>query len=159
MIKKYLFIFFFIILNNCGFTPEYSQKNFQSEIIINLESYTGNRDLNLKLNSFLNRYSKNNQTNITDNSFKEFFISYNSDFEKSIILKDASGNPTNYEIIAKIEFNIRFNDRIEIINFIENFNYKKISDDFEEKEYELTIINNFAYSIANKLLSSLNSIY
>lgn len=152
MIKKFLYIFFiFIFLNNCGFTPQFSKKN-NSEIQINLINYSGNRDFNIKLNSQLKRYSNSNKSLI-----KNFSINYISQLEKSIISKDSSGDPTEFQLIAKVNFDIQIDQKSHSITLSEKFNYKNIDDAFELKNYESIIVNNLASSILNKLIVTLSA--
>ena len=152
MIKKFLYIFFiFIFLNNCGFTPQFSKKN-NSKIQINLINYSGNRDFNIKLNSQLNRYSSSNKSLI-----KNFSINYISQLEKLIISKDSSGDPTEFQLIVKVNFDIQVNQKSQTITLSEKFNYKNIDDAFELKSYESIIINNLASSILNKLIVTLSA--
>ena len=68
-----------------------------------------------------------------------------------IISKDAKGSATNYEIIVEAQFNIKFEDKVKVVNVNEKENIKKISDMFEQRNYENTLKKNFAISIANKL--------
>ena len=147
MIKKIFFLFFiFSLTNNCGFTPQFSSIN-NSQIQINLGNYSGDRDLNISLNSQLNKYSNSNSSIV-----KSFNINYQSQIEKLIISKDGSGNPSEFQIIAKVNFEIKFNQDLQTVSLSEKFNYKNIDDAFDLKNYEKTIINNLSNSILNKLI-------
>ena len=55
-------------------------------------------------------------------------------------------------------YNNLYKDNIKEINISESQNIKKISDIFEQKNYENTLKNNFAISIVNKLNIELLSI-
>ena len=68
------------------------------------------------------------------------------------------GSATNYEIIVETQFNIEFEGKEKIVNINEKQNIKKISDIFEQRNYENTLKKNFAISIANKLNIELLSI-
>ena len=147
MIKKIFFIFFiFSLINNCGFTPQFSSIN-NSQIQINLGKYNGDRNLNIILNSQLNKYSNNNSSNV-----KSFNINYQSQIEKLTISKDETGSPTEFQLIAKVNFEIKFNQELQTLTLSEKFNYKNIDDAFDLKNYETTIINNLSNSILNKLI-------
>ena len=56
------------------------------------------------------------------------------------------------------QFNIKFEDKVKVVNVNEKQNIKKISDMFEQRNYENTLKKNFAISIANKLNLELLSI-
>ena len=83
-------------------------------------------------------------------------IDINSEYEKKSISKNLAGDDTSYELKVKTIVNINsinFNDKII---FTEKFNMSNISDDFEEKEYEQTIKDNFSKSISRKLISRIS---
>jgi len=152
MIKKKIFLFFiFLFMNNCGFTPQFSNLN-NSQIQINLENYSGNRDLNIKLNSHLNKYSNSNSSIV-----KNFTINYQSQIEKLTNSKDSSGNATEFQLVARVNFQIKFNQELQTVTLSEKFNYKNIDDAFELKNYEKIIINNLSDTIINKLVVVLST--
>ena len=96
---------------------------------------------------------------LTDKDSKNIFdIDLITNYSKSIISKDAKGSATNYEIIVEAQFNIKFEDKVKVVNVNEKQNIKKISDMFEQRNYENTLKKNFAISIANKLNLELLSI-
>ena len=144
------FIIFFLLLNACGYTPVYkglNDNNFEIEIT----NLSGDRYINNRIKNDINRYK------ITNGSNKIIYkIDINSEYEKKSISKNLAGDDTSYELKVKTIVNINsinFNDKII---FTEKFNMSNISDDFEEKEYEETIKDNFAKSISNKLISRIS---
>ena len=56
------------------------------------------------------------------------------------------------------QFNIKFEDKVKVVNVNEKQNIKKISDMFEQRNYENTLKKNIAISIANKINLELLSI-
>ena len=75
----------------------------------------------------------------------------NSTFSKEIVSKDTKGSPTEYTLIANVNFEINKLGKEFQISFTEKQNIKNISDLFEQKNYENTIKRNFASSIVKKL--------
>ncbi len=144
------FIIFFLLLNACGYTPVYkglNDNNFEIEIT----NLSGDRYINNRIKNDINRYK------ITKGSNKIIYkIDINSEYEKKSISKNLAGDDTSYELKVKTIVNINsinFNDKII---FTEKFNMSNISDDFEEKEYEQTIKDNFSKSISRKLISRIS---
>ena len=146
MIKKNILIISLIfILTNCGFSPIYLNNknvNFSIEEI----NYKGDRELNNFLKTNLSKYKKTQIDN-------KYFIDAESKFNKIILSKDGAGEVTNYQLEAEIIFLLKSSDKK--IKITEKKIMKSISDKFEEAKYEKSIKQNFASSIANKLVSEL----
>ena len=147
MLKKNIILFSLIlILNSCGFTPIYLNKN-ELQFSIEQVNYSGDRELNNFLKINLNQYK--NQKN--DN---KIYIETASTYKKFILSKNSAGEVTNYQLEAEVTFSIK------PINKIFKFNEKKIidgmNDKFEEARYERSIKQSFAVSISNKLSSELS---
>ena len=146
MIKKNIIIIFLILLlNGCGFTPIYLNKN-DIKFSIEQVNFSGDRDLNNFLKMNLYQY-KNDKI---DNKIS---IDAKSTYKKIILSKDGTGKVTNYQLEAEVIFLIKsINKEIKII---ERKIIDSIDDKFEEARYERTIKQNFASSITNKLTSEL----
>jgi outer membrane lipopolysaccharide assembly protein LptE/RlpB len=146
MIKKNIIIIFLILLlNGCGFTPIYLNKN-DVKFSIEQVNFSGDRDLNNFLKMNLDQY-KNDKI---DNKIS---IDAKSTYKKIILSKDGTGKVTNYQLEAEVIFLIKsINKEIKII---EREIIDGMDDKFEEARYERTIKQSFASSIINKLTSEL----
>ena len=145
MLRKILFtISTFILLSSCEYTPIYSNlDNLNYKIIIN--ETTGDKDLNKFI---INNLKRNNK----DNSNQIINIKLNTKYTKTITAKDAAGSITNYQSIVIANFEITKEQQSETFSISEKFNYQKISDSYEEKNYEDNIKRNLAKSISQKLI-------
>jgi hypothetical protein len=145
MLRKILFtISTFILLSSCEYKPIYSNlDNLNYEIIIN--ETTGDKDLNKFI---INNLKRNNK----DNSNQIINIKLNTKYTKTITAKDAAGSTTNYQSIVIANFEITKEQQSETFSISEKFNYQKISDSYEEKNYEDNIKRNLAKSISQKLI-------
>ena len=143
--KKIVIIFLIFFLTNCGFTPIYLKNN---DVNFSIEeiNFSGDRELNNFLKTNLNQY-KNEETN------RKIFIDVKSKYRKIIISKDGAGEVTNYQLVAEVVFLIKSNNKV--IEITENKIMESMSDKFEETKYEKTTKQNFASSIAYKLISEL----
>ena len=72
--------------------------------------------------------------------------------------KNNADSITDYQVKVTSSFKIEKNENIETLIITEKFNYQKMSDKFEEKNYEQTIKKNLAMSIAQKLIIRLTVI-
>ena len=149
MFKKLTSIIFVLILvSNCGFTPIYKTNkntNFQIKNI----SFEGDTIINNYLNLRLSRY-----TNISKE--RKYSISTKTDYQKNVFSKDQAGNAIDFELIAKTDFNIFKNEIfIKNITYKEKFIMKNSNDEFEERDTERIIKQNFATTISNKLVTEL----
>jgi hypothetical protein len=145
MLRKILFtISTFILLSSCEYKPIYSNlDNLNYKIIIN--ETTGDKDLNKFI---INNLKRNNK----DNSNQIINIKLNTKYTKTITAKDAAGSITNYQSIVIANFEITKEQQSETFSISEKFNYQKISDSYEEKNYEDNIKRNLAKSISQKLI-------
>jgi len=151
MFKKISLIFVLLFLMNCGFTPIHNIQNKNDISIKNLVFNGGDRNLNIFLKRNLDRYKDTNSSNA-------FIINSNIKYEKNIISKNAKGIATKYELKAVANFKIEYENNITNTSYKEIFTMDHIDDDFENKKYEKSIKENFANSIAKKLILKLSQI-
>jgi len=143
MKNNFIILFLLLILNGCGFEPIYSIKN-ESDYNIIVVEIKGDKELNNFINRELERISNRTSPN-------EYKIKVNSKFDKIIISKDSKGSPLEFELLANIDFEIESDNFKKSISFKEKQNMQKISDLFQQRNYEDTIKENFAVSIVRNL--------
>ena len=120
--------------------------NTNTNFSIEQVNYTGDRELNNFLKTNLNQY-KNEKVN------NKIFIEVISEYKKSILSKDSTGEVTNYELAAEVTFLIKpMNKEIKIT---EKKIMQSLDDKFEETRNERSIKQSFAASISNRLSSEL----
>ena len=151
MLKKAILVCFLLSLQNCGFVPISNIDNNKKITIENIEIIGGDRKLNIALQRNLKRYQQNN-------SEKSFNIKISSDYEKKTISKNTTGASSKYQLKATVNFDILYDNSTESVSFIETFNIDHSNDDFENRNYENTVKENFANSISQKLISKLLSL-
>ena len=135
-----------IFINSCGFTPKYANYegiNFQIEI----DKFTGDRELNNFLKSKLKRYNnkKNKKLNILT-------LDLNSKFERNSIAKNTKGEVTKYELKAIVNITLKFDDETRVIVLTEKFKIDKIEDSVEQNNYIIIVKKDFADQIVEKLI-------
>ena len=129
--KKILIIFSLILLTSCEYKPIYSSSNKSNYKIIVTE-LTGDK----KLNKFI---VENLARNSQKNSNKVVNIKINTTYTKTILAKDSSGNATDYQANAFTIFIIDQNLITKQFDINEKFNFQKMSDKYEERNYEENI--------------------
>tara|TARA_Y200000002_G_scaffold333783_1_gene300385 strand:- start:281 stop:739 length:459 start_codon:yes stop_codon:yes gene_type:complete len=148
MYKKILFIIASIFfLQQCGYTPIYS-KNINKDLNIELVQFTGDRQINNALKYNLERYSN-------QNGKAKIFITTITNYTKSAETKNLEGNITSYNATSTVVFKISYGQKESTFQFKEASTIKNKDNQLEEDSYEKSIKQNFAETIANKLILKL----
>ena len=145
MLKKISFIILLLnLLNHCDYKPVYSQQNKVDYKIV-ITSFTGDKEINNLISSILKKNSKINSNKILN-------ISFDTKYTKNILARNAAGTITDYQADVITEFTIEKENNSENFSVNEKFNFQKMTDKYEEKNYEQTIKKNLANSISQKLI-------
>jgi hypothetical protein len=145
--KKIIIIFLLLTLSSCGYSTVY-KNNGTHDITLIIGEMRGDKDINDLIENQLKIYS-------LKNSKDNFYIDFDSKFLKTVISKDASGAVLDYELYLETQFEIKYNDKKDRLNFKRKFNVKNISDSFEQRNYEYDIRKNYASSIKQQLFLKL----
>ena len=145
MLKKISFIILLLnLLNHCDYKPVYSQQNKVDYKIV-ITSFTGDKEINNLISSILKRNSKINSNKILN-------ISFDTKYVKDILARNTAGTITDYQANVITEFTIEKENNSENFSVNEKFYFQKMTDKYEEKNYEQTIKKNLANSISQKLI-------
>ena len=145
MLKKIFFIILSLnLLNHCDYKPVYSDQNKVNYKII-ITSFSGDKDINNTIATSLKRNSKHNSEKIIN-------ISFNTKYVKSVLAKNTAGTITDYQTNVITKFRIQKENNSENFEVSEKFNFQKMTDKYEEKNYEQNIKRNLANSISQKLI-------
>ena len=150
MLKKILFIIISLnLLNHCEYRPVYSNQNKVNNKII-ITSFTGDKNINNLIISNIKKKSKETSDEIVN-------ISFNTEYVKNILARNNAGTITDYQVNVITKFIIEKDNNSENFSVNEKFNFQKMTDKYEEKNYEKTIKENLARSISQKLILRLAS--
>ena len=138
-----------ITLSGCGFSPIYT-KNEMFNFSININDIVGDRIIN---NLILNQIKRSED----QSSVNKINITLNTVYKKNINSKDATGAAASYELTVTTRLNVINKDNNKNFEFNERFIMDKNDNLLDEKNYERTIKQSFASSIASKIISELNS--
>ncbi len=142
--NKILLILFLLLLNSCGYTSVYKNQKSHS-FQVNINEMEGDNEFNNLIKNELKLFSNVNSDKIYD-------ITLNSNYQKIIISKNASGVATNYNISVNVKMNLSLNGKVINLVFDENINIKDNSNSFEQNNYEKNVKKNFASSIREKFI-------
>ena len=150
MIKKTLIIILLFTLNSCGYEATYSQKNIISgaagKFSIEKINFTGDRDINIKIEEILNSYIKNKKK-------KSYTLEIITNNTKSTISKNSSGDPTIFRLTVEVIVSIKDQKgSTDQFTFTENIKYNNDADKFQLKRYEKDIKIGIAETISSNLI-------
>ena len=150
MLKKIFFIIILLnLLNHCEYKPVYSNQNKVNNKII-ITSFTGDKNINNLIVANIKKKSKERSNEIVN-------ISFNTEYTKNILARNNAGTITDYQVNVTTKFIIEKNSNSENFSVNDKFNFQKMTDKYEEKNYEKTIKENLARSISQKLILRLAS--
>ena len=145
MKKKILIILFFsLLISNWEYSPVYL-KNENLNFNINITETFGDNEINKNIVKELKRQSKKNY-------LKEFNIKINTSFSRNILARNTKGTATDLELKATSLFTIKIKDKEQSLTIEEKLKYKKLSNNYEQNNYEKTVKKNIASSIVRKLI-------
>ncbi len=145
MLKKIFFIIILLnLLNHCEYKPVYSNQNKVNNKII-ITSFTGDKNINNLIVANIKKQSKERSNEVVN-------ISFNTEYVKNILARNSAGTITDYQVNVTTKFTIEKENNSENFSVNEKFNFQKMTDKYEEKNYEKTIKENLARSISQKLI-------
>ena len=153
MLKRSLILVIFLLTASCGYESIYSKKNSSnynfSISTINLE---GDRDINLKIKQKFNNYILNKKN-------KEFRLNIKSVYEKLVLAKDLSGDPTSFKSTTTTYVDVFLKNNLKnTFKIKKSVKYNNRSNKFELKNFEKELKTNLAETIADELIFKLSNI-
>jgi outer membrane lipopolysaccharide assembly protein LptE/RlpB len=153
MLKKKIIIFLLLFLSSCGYEAIHSKKNVKSfEFSISKLSFSGDRDINLKIKEILNKYTLNKKD-------KDFTLKISSTSEKKILAKNILGDATSFQKIIVVNIDVLESNKFKN-NFTlsEKFTYNNNDNKFNLTTYEKEITKNLTETTVDKLIFKLSNI-
>ena len=148
MLKKIFFTIIILnLLSHWEYKPVFSNQNKVNYKII-VTGVTGDKDINNFIATMIKRNSEESSNKILN-------VSFDTKYTKNILAKNAAGRITDYQVNVITKFTIQKENNSENFSINEKFNFKKMTDMYEEKNYERTIRKNLANSISQKLILKL----
>ena len=150
MKKVFLPLIVFLIFSSCGYTPKYSNKNFDFDLskITKKENNRLNSKIVRNLNNFSNRDNKN-KINIEIDAKKII----------NVVARDNRGNASRYEMIISIYTEVIYRENKKNKKTVSSsFNYNTNNNRFKLSQYEKEIEELLIQKVIEDLISYLSSI-
>ena len=132
MIKKLTLIVLLITLTTCGYSPLLNSD--KTNFYIGDLKFEGDRQINNYILTSLKKYQ------IFQQNSQRYDIKIISKYDKTIINKDRSGNPKNYNLKAQTEIKIIKDNIEQVSSFEKNISLsaqnKRIREKVLEKKYK-----------------------
>ena len=143
--KLILLISIFFIFSSCGYSPIYSSKNLDFDIL----------KVEIREKNKINSQIKNNLIKISNKeSVNKYKLVINSIKQKKIASKDNKGNADILNMMINVNLKVYEKDLLISNNsFSEDFSYSNNSNKFDLSKYEKNIESN----LINKIISNINS--
>ena len=149
--KKIILVLIFLTINNCGFTPLYSSKNSNYNVV----------SIEKNINNNLTNYIQNS-ISVLSNESSEKNLKINFDLIENIavILKDSKGDPKKNRLTISVDLSLFSEDQslISVKNFSESFEYNIQDNKFNLRQYEKNIKFNLVEEITQQILVFLASV-
>ena len=149
--KKNLLIILLLLLNSCVFTPIYSSKDINYNII----SFKKN------INNNLTSYIQNSISALSnENASKSLNINLNFAEDISVILKDSKGDPSRNRLTVTIDISLSgVNENLIASNvFSESFEYNIDDNKFNLKQYEKNLKFSLVEQITQQIIAFLANV-
>tara|TARA_Y100000816_G_C25675671_1_gene358035 strand:+ start:85 stop:537 length:453 start_codon:yes stop_codon:yes gene_type:complete len=143
--KKIFTLILITFVYGCGYTSIYEE--MKKDLNINILDMRGDFEINNYIKNDLKISSNKDSTNI-------YNLNIESEYNKIILTKDATGKVTDYNIEMNVKFILVSNNNKNIL-YKENFKIKKNDDNFEQSNYEIEIKKNFSQIVNEKLILDL----
>ena len=143
--KKIFTLILLTFIYSCGYTSIYNE--MKKDLFINVLSTKGDFEINNFIKNNLKISSNKDSSNIHD-------LSFETEYKKIILAKDATGEATDYNLEMSVKFVITSENNKEIV-YKENFKIKKNNDNFEQTSYESDLKKNFSEIVQEKLILDL----
>ena len=140
----------FLFFTNCGYTPIYSNKNF--DLYLEKISSTKNNSLNSKIKKRLQIFSNQESKKV---------ISLVVDAQKitNILAKNSKGDASRYEMIISIKLEIQYGQNQKVNqSFQERFNYNSNKNKFDLNQYEKVIEDLLVDKNIDRIINTLSEL-
>ena len=149
MKKKFILIFIVILsLSSCGYSPIYYNTDIKT-FKFNILKLTGDEEMNNIINLEFEKFSDQNATNTLG-------LNIITEYGRNILSKNKEGKATSYSLYSQIKFEVINNKESQIFIFDEEIKTENMNNEFELREYEKTLKNNFIKSKITELILQLS---
>ena len=141
MIKKTKYLFIFLFLLSCGYSPIY-QSNKEIKFKLGMINFYGNKEIGREIVKGLEKFKKGKDLNVFDASF-------NVAKREIIVTKDKKGDPTSFRTIIEMDLDLIYqkNGKVFTKKFVEETTYDSMENKFELSKYKNKLEKNMIFKI------------
>jgi len=146
MIKNFKYLFIFLFLLSCGYTPVYQIKK-DSNFKIDSINFSGDKNIGRELTRGLENFERNGAKIIFD-------IDFNTSKQESIVSKDKKGDATSYKLVLSVD--TYFTNKINNKNYEKKFT-KETTFNSKNNKFELDQLKiNLEKNMISQILQDIN---
>jgi len=146
MTKNFKYLFIFLFLLGCGYTPVYQIKK-DSNIKVDTINFSGDKNIGREIIRGLEKFKKSDSKNI-------FEVDLNTLKQESIVSKDKKGNATSFKLVLTV--NASFTNKINNKNYIKKFT-KETTFNSKNNKFELDQLKiNLEKNMISQILQDIN---
>ncbi len=136
---KYIFIFMFVL--SCGYTPIY-QTDQKLNIKLDTINSSGDKGISREIVKNLEKYRDSDTSNI-------YNLFVNSTKKEDIVTKDKKGNATSYKLTIEVDINLSNNsiNKNFTKKFTKDMSFNSKNNKFELDQYRLNLEKNMISQI------------
>ncbi len=140
---KYIFIFVFVL--SCGYTPIY-QTDQKLYVKLSTINSSGDKSINREIVRNLEKYRNSDTNNIFD-------LLINSSKKEDVVTKDKKGNATSYKLTLEVDIKLinNSNSKNFIKKFTKNISFNSRNNKFELDQYRLNLEKNMISQIMQEI--------
>ena len=146
MIQKTKYLFIFLFLLSCGYSPIY-QSNNEVNFKLDLINYSGDKEIGREIVRGLEKFKKGENLNI-------FNARFDVTKKETIVTKDKKGDPSSFKTTIEMNLDLtnQKNNSVFTRKFIEEITYDSMENKFELNKYKNKLEKNMIF----KILSDIN---
>ena len=141
MIKKTKYLFIFLFLLSCGYSPIYQSEN-EINFKLGVINFYGDKEIGREIVKGLEKFKKGKDLNV-------FNASFDITKKEIIITKDKKGDPSSFRTIIEMNLDLTYqrNGKVFTKKFIEESTYDSMENKFELNKYKNKLEKNMIFKI------------
>ena len=139
--KNLKYIFIFVLVLSCGYTPIY-QTDQKLDIKLDTINSSGDKSINREIVKNLEKYRDSESYNIFD-------LSINSTKRENVVTKDKKGNATSFKLTLEVDINLSNNSNGKNFTkkFTKDMSFNSKNNKFELDQYRINLEKNMISQI------------
>ena len=141
MTKKIKYLFIFLFLLSCGYSPIY-QSNKEINFKLGVINFYGDKEIGREIVKGLEKFQRGKDLNVFDANF-------GVTRKEIIVTKNKKGDPSSFRTIIEMNLDLTYqkNGKVFTKKFIEESTYDSMENKFELNKYKNKLEKNMIFKI------------